>query len=217
MAAVLSLVAAGAVVGGCSSNDRTSAGAVSRPLPFDPTEKYELSEWWTNGQMMVRLRSDLAYEIYAGVNRYRAPIERGQWRQRNYARLEFRPYAPFAQRVEQVLLDKDSKGNLVMIIEDMVPLGPIMSPPEVLEDFLIGSWSDESILIDLSAQGRYSHDRLATLRPGSSGVSGHRGTWILEGLTLTLNPDPPGLPPMVFAVVVVDDSIAIEGLARVGE
>lgn len=199
---------------GCESQPQAQPAALGRPLYFDPTEKYSLGEWWSNGELLLRIRPNAAYEIYAENNRYREPIERGRWTQRNYAALEFEPYERAGSPVERVVIDKVGPGDYVLLLRNLKPFASIAAPPEVLEDQLLGQWVSDEHAIMLRRDGGYRYDRRGSIPPGQAALAGHEGTWEVRGDTLTLQPAAAGLAPLTFKIVTQDNVLSPEGMRR---
>ncbi len=128
---------------GCESAEPASSETPTYvgPLPFDPTEEYELSEWWTNGQVMMRLRPTNQYMIYASMNRYEPPIQIGRWDQDSYAVIWLHPYTtrspePIRMRVRKI------DDRIAVQLPGEAPMFGAAGPPRVAEDVVIGEWSD---------------------------------------------------------------------------
>src|SRR5262245_19414436 len=95
LANVVLLIALSGMLASCKSKQekvREAEQLTPMPLEFDPTEKYELAHWWSNGQQLLRLDDNAAYAVYPDANRYARPIERGRWGQVSYAVLWLEPY-----------------------------------------------------------------------------------------------------------------------------
>jgi len=198
-----------------SSRNATTAP----PLRYTTAQPLELSEWWTNGRALLRLRPEGGYDLYPGVNRYKRPSERGQWSKRSYVALEFEPYAVLNRAVERVQLDRDSEGEVVLLLRNLLPFVPIDAPPRVMEDELFGSWRGGDFLLTLDRSMRYHYRRLGTTSTtGGAAVSGHEGSWSIRGRErgiseIVLTPDAPGLEPILFKVI-GGEEVAIEGAER---
>src|SRR5262245_35418629 len=125
-----------------SKEGQTPQPVISTPLELDPTEHYELSRWWYNGDELLRLDDNAGYVLFDQGNRYHTPLERGRWSQQNYASLWLEPYSrlrPERKRVEIAKLD----GKLALNLPKLKPMFAIDRPPAVLEDRLIGGWAGQ--------------------------------------------------------------------------
>jgi len=215
MCLLLAFLCAASLVA-CESGESTDAGPVRiGPLAFDPTERVELAEWWTNGEQLLQLRDDHAYAIYPGENRYRLPLERGRWTRLNYRALYFEPYAGRGAEDRRVSLDKADDGTIVMLIDDQMPMVGVESPPEVLEDELFGTWAGDRFEIILRPTMRYRFRRVARPPGAVAGVAAHGGRWRIESDAGVLDPDAGGLEQVVIDVTVRDNRIVLEGMNRV--
>jgi hypothetical protein len=198
-----------------SDQDSNERDRRSGSIHVAPIEAVVLSEWWTNGYSLLRLRPQGGYEVFAGGNRYEAPAERGRWTQRSHVALEFDPYAALHSRVERVQIDRDSEGGPVLILRDDRPFVPLDAPPLVLEDSLFGQWRADGFLLSLNRAMRYSLRRADGSGDVAVAVAGHEGAWrIREGVEVVLVPDAPGLEPVVLKLQGGDD-ITLAGAERV--
>jgi hypothetical protein len=79
---LLSIVLIVILGAGCASGKKEKPDplTLSTPLPLDPTDTYEIAEWWTNGKQLLQLSETGVYRLHDGINRYRTPIERGRCR-----------------------------------------------------------------------------------------------------------------------------------------
>lgn len=207
-----------ALVGGvaaCESTDRTEdEPRIHTPLYFDPTEEYDLAEWWTNGNVLLNLRPNYTYAIYLDNNRYKEPVERGQWSQLSYAALQFEPYSLLNARVERIAIDKDSGGELVLVIPNVTPLAGVDRPPFVLEDLIVGSWIGDAFSINLRENLRYEFQRLRDVPLGETARGAHDGSWELVEDTVILRPDPIALEPILIRTTLGDNQIVLKDLVR---
>lgn len=190
---------------GCQRSTRNEAEfvAADNPLPFDPTDRTELAEWWFNGEQLLQLRADHSYLLFADGNRYAAPIERGRWARESFAAIFIEPYTVRGAQRERIVIDK-REGVLVLQARSLPLFHSLAVPPEVIEDRLLGTWSARGGSLVLNATGRY---RL--LRGADTGsparLAGHEGAWRLEGMTLRLQPDAPGINPLAFEVIEIEE------------
>ncbi|MGI9013030.1 MAG: hypothetical protein ACR2GY_02145 [Phycisphaerales bacterium] len=214
------LIAAIAVIAGCNkttSQRREMIPPGDTRLYFDPTDQYTLAEWWSNGSQMLHLRDDYSYAIFDEPNRYREPVERGQWSQKHYAALELEPYLRRSATVRRVIIDKDSAGNIVLIIGDLKPLAAVDQPPVVLEDMLLGTWESETTRITIRRNGRYSYRRTQPVPVGEVARSSHEGTWHLDqGDALLLTSDS-ALEPIKIEARVIENEMRLSGFERIEE
>ena len=183
------------------------------PLAFDPTEKYELARWWSNGKELLRLDDDAAYAVYPDMNRYSRPIERGRWNQQSYAVLWLEPYTrlrPEPQRVGITKID----GKLALQLPKREPMFAIEKPPTVVEDRLIGTWEGGGL-----GQLELRNDMRYTLSPmdGDSprqGIpatrGGQGGRWSVSNHELILSPDAPDTQPTRLPLQVTDKELTIQ-------
>lgn len=199
---IISAVASLPLLTGCESTNASqqpAPGSVNNPLPFDPTERITLGEWWFNGERLLHLRPDNVYALYPGENRYHAPEERGQWSHDSYAALFLNPYELRHGGRERVLVDR--RDNEIILERRGMPIfRAIKSPPTVVEDFLIGTWNAGESTLELLSSGRYRMRRVAT-GAGPAHIAGHEGAWRLNNEQLTLQPNATGLPVVRFNLV----------------
>ncbi len=208
---LLSAVLIVIVGAGCASDnkDRQDPLGVSTPLPLDPTDTYEIAEWWTNGKQLIELNETGFYRLYDGINRYRKPVERGQWSRRNYAALWIEPYAELPSEPARIpirLVD----GELELLVRNLQPMTALEVPPDVIEDHLIGSWSGDLGLLLLGADLRYSLIRNETRSSGPAALASEQGGWQVRDDFLVLQPDSRGIRTTVVRVVVSDDGMFLE-------
>lgn len=199
---------------GCKSEaDRRLEADLANPapLPHDPTDKFKLARWWSNGEQLLRLDETSAYSLYDSQNRYAAPRERGRWWQQSYAVLWLEPYKrlkPESKRVAITRID----GRLAVEVPTLRPMFPIAAPPAAPEDKLIGQWRGAIGELRLGSDLRYSFapaTASANREPGAI-IAGHSGNWSLSGGTLVLQPDSPAMQPLTFTVKPTDAGAILE-------
>ena len=197
---------------GCESKSKQEEQdllAVSTPLPLDPTDVPELTEWWTNGTQLLQLSESGVYRLYPGINRYHMPMERGQWTRRNYAALWIEPYAELPRQPARVSIRRVG-DELQLDVRNLQPMSSLTVPPEVLEDRLIGNWTGDVGSLRLSADLRYSFSRQGPRRSGPASLGREEGSWQVQDDFLILQPDSRGLRPTFVRVHEADDEMFLE-------
>ncbi len=201
-----------AIVGaGCASGKKEKQDplAVSTPLPLDPTDTYEIAEWWTNGKQLLQLTETGVYRLHDGINRYHMPIERGRWSRRNYAALWIEPYAELPREPARISIRRVG-DELELDVRRLQPMTALETPPDVIEDHLIGGWSGDIGSLVLGADLRYSFSRNATRSSGPAELASEEGGWQVQDDFLVLRPDSRGNPPTVVRVHVNEDGMFLE-------
>lgn len=209
---LLSTLLIAVLAAGCASSDKKEkqdALAVSTPLPLDPTESYEIAEWWTNGKQLLQLSETGVYRLYEGINRYHMPVERGQWTRRNYAALWIEPYAELPRHPARVQVRRVG-DELELDVRDLQPMVALAAPPDVIEDHLIGGWTGEPGTLVLGGDLRYSFSRSETRSSGPAALASEEGGWQVQDDFLVLQPDSQGIPPTVVRVHVDEDGMFLE-------
>ncbi len=208
---LLSAVLIAIVGAGCASDkkDKQDPLAVSTPLPLDPTNTYEIAEWWTNGKQLLQLTETGVYRLYEGINRYRMPIERGQWSRRNYAALWIEPYAELPREPARIPI-RLVGDELALEVRTLQPMTALEMPPDVIEDHLIGGWSGDIGSLVLGGDLRYSFSRNETRSSGPAELASEEGGWQVRDDFLVLRPDSSGIRPTVVRVHVNDDGMFLE-------
>ena len=199
---------------GCAPREDTQQELfVSAPLDFDPTEEYDLSNWWSNDRQLLLLRDGGSYALFGTTNRYRGPAERGRWWQQTFAALWLEPYAELQRQPRRVSIGKIG-GRLALNVGRLESMFAIARPPEVIEDRLIGLWQGAAGHLRLDADGRYA------LRPrrdwegsgaGPAAVAGHYGNWRVAGDELMLEPDSPNTQTMTLALQYDEETLELAG------
>ncbi len=207
--ASLVLAVCAVLAGGCASKDDDGDAVLApAPLEFDPTEPYTLSEWWSDGDRLLRLGSDQAYELFDGQNRYHLPAERGRWWQQSYAALWLEPYVKLPRERRRVAVAK-SAGRIVLRAGGDEPWRSLDAPPEVVEDRLLGTWRGAGLL-RLWDTMRYDFSPSPDHPSPVVVVAGHRGSWLVAGDELRLQPDSPSAAPMTLVLEHAGDEILLE-------
>ena len=197
---------------GCESKpkkDMQDPLVVSTPLALDPTDEPQLAQWWTNGTQLLHLSESGAYRLYAGINRYHVPMERGRWTRRNYAALRIEPYAELTRRPARVSIRRVG-DELRLDVRNLQPMSSLTGPPDVLEDRLIGGWTGEVGGLRLGADLRYSFSRQGTRTSGPASLASEEGGWIVQDDLLILQPDSQGILPTIVRVHEKDDEMFLE-------
>ncbi|MDY7110093.1 MAG: hypothetical protein SYC29_15790 [Planctomycetota bacterium] len=193
-----------------STEDLMPPPVVHTPLTLDPMEEYELGEWWTNGDVMLRLDETGFYALYGEMNRYHRPVQRGKWWQQSYAVLWLEPYEALRTEWVRVQISKID-DRLALTIPKRDPMFAIAQPPPVMEDRLLGQWTSEKGTLFLSGNLRYTLTPARAEIDQRAIIAGHRGTWRLADDRLLLTPDPPNMGPFEFRVEQTDDEPRLRG------
>jgi hypothetical protein len=197
---------------GCASNDQKQGQdpvAISTPLALDPTESYEIAEWWTNGKQLLQLSEIGVYRLYPGINQYHTPMERGQWSRRNYAALWIEPYAELPRQPARVPIRKVA-GELQLDVHSLQPMSALDGPPDVIEDHLIGGWTGDIGSLLLEANLRYVLHRRKVRTSGPASLASEEGGWKVQDDFLILQPDSRGIRPTVVRVHLDEDGLFLE-------
>jgi hypothetical protein len=193
------------MLGGCRTDRQKQMEAdqiiVGVPLEHDPTERFELPRWWSNGTHLLRLDANAAYTLHQGTNRYSRPLERGRWSQQSYAVLWLEPYDTIKVEPRRVSITKID-GRLALIVPKLEPMIALSQPPQVLEDQVIGLWEGPMGALHLTSDLRYvltpnEGDGERAIRLGSF----RKGRWRIVNEQLVLHSDIPGVEPLVLPVL----------------
>jgi hypothetical protein len=201
-----------AIVGaGCASEKKKTPDplTLSTPLPLDPTETYEIAEWWTNGKQLLQLSEMGVYRLHDGINRYRTPIERGRWSRRNYAALWIEPYAELPREPTRISIRRVG-DRLELDMRSLQPMTALETPPDVIEDHLIGGWSGDVGSLVLGSDLRYSFSRSTTRSSGPAELASEEGGWKVQDDFLVLRPDSRGIATTVVRVLVNEDGMFLD-------
>ena len=186
---------------------------VSAPLDFDPTEEYDLSNWWSNDRQLLFLGDGGFYALFDTTNRYRGPAERGRWWQQTFAALWLEPYAELQRQSRRVSIGKIG-GRLALNVGRLESMFAIDRPPEVIEDRLIGVWQGAAGHLRLDANGRYMlrpRREWEGRRARPAAVAGHQGTWRVVGDQLRLEPDSPKTQTVTLALQYDEETLELAG------
>jgi len=154
---VLALIAPLALPGCKSSSEEAEAalGQLDTPLPHDPTDKFEIGPWWSDGKHLLNLRADGGYTIYSNNNRYSRALDRGRWGQQNYATMWLMPYGGNEpQRIRVAITRID--GRIALLPPRYGTMFAVAAPPTTMEDRLIGEWSGPMGGLMLNADSTYA-------------------------------------------------------------
>lgn len=186
---------------------------IAPPLEHDPTERVDLTRWWSNGTHLLRLDDNAAYSLYQGANRYARPIERGRWSKQSYALLWLEPYNTIRVEPRRVSIDKvDGKLALLLPGAKMQPMFALPGgPPPVLEDRLIGLWDGALGTLELRSNLRYSLTPSDMTEDVDRRRAYRKGAWRVADNTLILQSDIPGIDPLRLPLKVETENVTIEG------
>lgn len=195
---------------GCTSEAKPQpAPAVSTPLELDPTQDYDLSAWWTNGDQLLHLGEANSYALYESVNRYRKPAQRGRWSHQSYAAIRFEPYAEHSRDAIRGAMRRVGR-TLTLNLPGLEPMRSLDGPPRVIEDRLLGRWTAGFGTLRLDDDLRYVY----TLNPGRTrppaAVTKHGGAWRVEDDTVILRPDSAGVEPVPVRILETNGVILLE-------
>ena len=198
------------LVTACESQEKqVPPPAVSTPLELDPTQDYELSAWWTNGEQLLHLGEANNFALYESVNRYRKPAQRGRWSQLSYAAIRLEPYAQLPQDATRGSMRRVGRG-LMLDLPGMEPMLGLEGPPPVIEDRLLGRWTAEFGTLHLDDDLRYVY----TLHPGRArapaAVTKHGGAWRVADDAVILRPDSAGVAPVMVRILETNGVIRLE-------
>jgi len=196
---------------GCASDKKQEQDplTLSTPLPLDPTDTYEIAEWWTNGKQLLQLSETGVYRLHDGINRYRMPIERGRWSRRNYAALWIEPYAELPRDPTRISIRRVGDA-LELDMRNLQPMTALEGPPDVIEDHLIGGWSGDIGSLVLGSDLRYSFSRNEKRTSGPARLASEEGGWKVQDDFLVLRPDSRGIPTTVVRVLVNEDGLFLD-------
>jgi hypothetical protein len=200
---VLALIAPLALTACQSSSedaDIARLGQLDTPLAHDPTDKFEIGPWWSDGTHLLNLRADGGYTIFGDNSRYGRALDRGRWGQQNYGTMWLMPYGGNEpQRIRVAITRID--GRLALQPPGYGTMFPLASPPRVREDDLLGRWNGAmgSVALNADATYQFSPAAGATTADGTI-LAGHNGRWSLNGDTITLSPTTPSVPPLRIKV-----------------
>jgi len=174
-------------------------------LTHDPTEAFEISQWWTNGSELLRLNEDASFALFNSLNRYHTPQEHGRWSKQSYAVMLLEPYSLLPQERVRVGITR-TDGELTLDIPKLKPMFAIEGAPAVIEDGLIGMWLGPQGEIFLASDLRYTYSRESAT---GAGLARHRGRWELSDNTLQLHPDVLAMGTFEFELVTGETGLVL--------
>lgn len=185
-----------------------SPAIFSTPLEHDPTQKFELGQWWSNGEDLLRLKPDSSFTLFDTINQYHEPAQRGWWAQQTYAYLLLDPYTLYTNKPIRVSITR-MKGELMLIIPDHRPMFSIEHPPAMIEDGLFGKWSGPLGDLKFNEDMRYEYSPKAPPEGDQIVTAGHRGRWILKNNQIRLLPDIVNLGPFSIKLLAGDEELIL--------
>lgn len=78
-----------------AQDQKPSAPAIipaNSKLDIDPTETISIIGWWTNGEEIMLIKQDGAFNWWGQPNRFRPPSKIGRWDRQNYRTFWLEPY-----------------------------------------------------------------------------------------------------------------------------
>ncbi len=184
---------------GCSAKQDQQRTVVSTgPLELDPTEKFSVEGWWSNGSILLLLQDDASYTLWNGTDRYHRPDEVGRWNRDNYFEMWLEPY--HVRKVERRRIEiRKVSGLIALVPPGQAPMMWSEIPPQAPEDSLFGNWEANGSTLRLFNSMRYEF-----ISPPAGGapvaVTRHQGRWSLEGSSLTIEPESPVIPLRSFEI-----------------
>ena len=181
-------------------------------LDIDPTETISVIGWWTNGEEIMLIKQDGAFNWWGQPNRFRPPSKIGRWDRQNYRTIWLEPYvdrknpgvmpprirAPMRRTDGKIFIDAGSALNMLHV--DVAPVAP--------EDLYVGIWSGPGGSLILAADGRYqlesspaSPSSPPRKDPALLSRASHNGTWSFDGRYIRLLSDGSVQNPVICAVV----------------
>jgi len=181
-------------------------------LDIDPTETISIIGWWTNGEEIMLIKQDGAFNWWGQPNRFRPPSKIGRWDRQNYRTIWLEPYvdrknpgvmpprirAPMRRTDGKIFIDAGLALNMLHV--DVAPVAP--------EDLYVGKWSGPGGSLILTADGRYqlessppSENPPSRNDPALLSRASHNGTWSFDGQYIRLLSDGSAQNPVICAVV----------------
>ncbi|MBX3356060.1 MAG: hypothetical protein KF724_10245 [Phycisphaeraceae bacterium] len=196
----LALAACASELEKTTSNPTLAARYDSAPLTIDPTKPVEVLGWWSNGRQLLQLSDDGAYRLWAGTNRFDAPLQTGRWSRLHYAAVELIPYG--TRTPERTRCDLEPAGSEIrLLVPDLNPMVRFEQPPPAMEDRLVGTWRGAGGTLDLGPDGRYRATAPASESSGRPvALAGHGGRWLVDSGNLMLVPDSPSVSMVILAI-----------------
>ncbi len=194
-------------LGSNAAQAQNSGLTAPAPLDFDPARPERVEGWWTNGQELIRLEPNGAYQLWLTQDRFARPVEVGAWRRSNYIFFDLESYrAKPGTRVRMEMVKRD--GVTCIAREDMAPFRRAPVPPHVFGDEVLGAWVTDSDQLLILENGRYEYRRLTK----ASGISQHNGIWRTENQSVYLAPDSGAVAPIrLDAQKSEDGSMVLKG------
>ena len=180
-------LASGAV--GCANEPKQTVMPDQNKLFFDPTEAFELTEWWSNGNELLRLSDDASYAVYPEENRYRQPLERGQWSQLTHAALLFEPYRIRNNAPRRIAIEKVDDGVFQIVVPGLRPMSSRAFPPTTGEDAVIGKWETANGMLMLDESMRYRFEQHDPSQTSANAKITETGDWLVMDNAVILSPD----------------------------
>jgi len=184
-------VALAAAVSGHASTQQSAPPIIPKgaKLDIDPTEQIDFTGWWSNGSVLLQVRSDGSFLLWDQPNRYREPTKRGRWHRQNYRTFWIEPYfdpktpgnAP--PRTRCALRRTD--GVLLLDMGDAIGLAQSATPPVAPEDAHVGKWNGPGGTLDLRSDGSYALTA-APLPNSAAQPSVLSGRWTFDGKVIQL-------------------------------
>ena len=193
-----------------AQDQKPSAPAIipaNSKLDIDPTETISIIGWWTNGEEIMLIKQDGAFNWWGQPNRFRPPSKIGRWDRQNYRTIWLEPYvdrknpgampprirAPMRRTDGKIFIDAGLALNMLHV--DVAPVAP--------EDLYVGKWSGPGGSLSLAANGRYELQATSVSTNGPELLSraSHNGTWSFDGQYIRLLSDGSAQNPVICAVV----------------
>jgi len=158
-------------------------------LDIDPTEQIDVAGWWSNGAVLLSVRSDGSFLMWDQPNRYREPTTRGRWHRQNYRTFWIEPYfdpktpgnAPPRTRCAL----RRTNGVLLVDVGGATGLVQSEAPPLAPEDAHVGRWNGPGGTLDLRADGSFSLTA-APLPNSAAQPTLVSGRWTFDGKVIQL-------------------------------
>jgi len=195
---------------GCEMTPEEEAAYMYPPPPgdlldHDPTEAFEISQWWTNGSELLRLNEDASFALFNSLNQYHTPQEHGRWSKQSYAVMWLEPYSLLPRERVRVRITK-TDGELTLVIPKLKPMFAIEGAPAAIEDWLIGMWSGSQGEIHLSGDLRYIFSPESVT---GVGLAGYKGRWELSDSTLQRHPGVLAMGTFEFTLVTGESGLVL--------
>jgi len=181
---------AAASVGASAPSWAQSDAPAPPPIPaldIDPTEKIDVTGWWSNGRELLLIQADGGYKLWKGTNRFLAPDDIGRWDRQTYRTLWLETYRGQKHSRDRAHLRRE-QGTLLLSVRDLQPMQQLARPPHTREDTLIGAWSGPPGTLTLRDDGTYSFS-VAKSGPKDrqpARIGSHTGTWLVRDDSLVL-------------------------------